>query len=125
MRDRLETFFKALSDHTRLRLINLMQDEEICVCSCVEVLNANQPKISRHLAYLKRAGLVAGRREGKWTHYRLVEPADPYAANILHELRDSLANNPDMQNDKARWTNHVATAAPQSQDAHQTATANR
>ena len=125
MRDRLEMFFKALADRTRLRLINLMSDEEICVCSCVEVLNTNQPKISRHLAYLKRAGLVAARRDGKWTHYRLVEPADPYAARILHELRDSLAGNPEMQTDKARWANHVANAAPQSQDARQTATANR
>ena len=125
MRVRLEIFFKALADRTRLRLINLMQDEEVCVCACVAVLNANQPKISRHLAYLKRAGLVAGRRDGKWTHYRLVEPADPYAAKILHELRDSLAHNPDMQNDKARWANHVANAAPLSQDAHQTATVNR
>lgn len=123
MRDRLEMFFKALADGTRLRLINLMQDEEICVCSCVEVLNANQPKISRHLAYLKRAGLVAARRDGKWTHYRLVEPVDPYAAKILHELRDSLAQNPEMQDDKARWSSmRGANAAQQSPDAHQSAT---
>lgn len=125
MRDRLEMFFKALADQTRLRLINLMANDEVCVCSCVAVLNANQPKISRHLAYLKRAGLVAGRRDGKWTHYRLVEPVDPYAAKILHELRSSLANNPEMQNDKARWANHVANAAPLSPDVHQSATANR
>lgn len=100
MQDRPEIFFKALADRTRLRLIHLLGDEELCVCSCVEVLKTNQPKISRHLAYLKRAGLVAARREGKRTHYRLVEPADPYAAKILNELRDSLAHNPEMQNDK-------------------------
>ncbi len=87
MHDDLETFFKALADRTRLRLIHLLGDEELCVCSCVELLKTNQPKISRHLAYLKRAGLVTARRDGKWTYYRLVEPADPYAAKILHELR--------------------------------------
>jgi len=87
MQDDLETFFKALADRTRLRLIHLLGDEELCVCSCVELLKTNQPKISRHLAYLKRAGLVTARRDGKWTYYRLVEPADPYAAKILHELR--------------------------------------
>ena len=87
MRADLESFFKALADRTRLRLIELLADEELCVCDCVEVLKTNQPKVSRHLAYLKRAGLVSARRDGKWTYYRLVEPADPCAAKILHELR--------------------------------------
>lgn len=67
----LTVFFAALSDPTRLRLLSLMKDREICVCYLQEVLNTNQPKISRHLAYLKRAGLVEARRDGKWTHYRL------------------------------------------------------
>jgi ArsR family transcriptional regulator len=70
MRD-LALFFAALSDPTRLRLLSLMKNREICVCYLQEVLKTNQPKISRHLAYLKRAGLVEARREGKWTHYRL------------------------------------------------------
>lgn len=121
----LEMLFKALADHTRLRLIHLLGDEELCVCSCVEVLNTNQPKISRHLAYLKRAGLVAARRDGKWTHYRLVEPTDPHAAKILHELRDSLASDPQMQYDKERWSKHCANAALQSPGAHQTVPANQ
>ena len=86
MHDDLETFFRALADRTRLRLIEMLGDEELCVCDCVQVLKTNQPKVSRHLAYLKRAGLVTARREGKWTYYRLAEPADPYAAKILHEL---------------------------------------
>lgn len=121
----LELLFKALADNTRLRLINLLGDEELCVCSCVKVLNTNQPKISRHLAYLKRAGLVATRRDGKWTHYRLLEPTDRNVARILQELRQSLANNPQMQTDKARWSTHAANAAQQSPDAHQTAAANQ
>jgi ArsR family transcriptional regulator len=91
MRADLETLFKALADRTRLRLIHLLGDEELCVCDCVEVLKTNQPKISRHLAYLRRAGLVSARRDGRWTYYRLVEPADPHAAKILHELRESLS----------------------------------
>jgi ArsR family transcriptional regulator len=72
MRD-LALFFAALSDETRLRLLNLMKNREVCVCYLQEVLKTNQPKISRHLAYLKRAGLVQGRRDGKWTHYRLAK----------------------------------------------------
>jgi ArsR family transcriptional regulator len=90
----IELLFKALADRTRLRLIHLLGDGEVCVCSFVETLNTNQPKISRHLAYLRRAGLVATRREGKWMHYRLVEPSDPQAAKIFRDLREWLAANP-------------------------------
>ena len=75
--------FKALADTTRLRLINLIGEDEVCVCFFVEVLKINQPKISRHLAYLRRAGVVSARRDGKWMHYRLIEPPDPHAANDL------------------------------------------
>ncbi len=97
-----ELLFKALADRTRLRVINLIGDDEVCVCFFVEVLNTNQPKISRHLAYLRRAGLVSTRREGKWMHYRLVEPPDAHAARIFSEVRGWLANNAEMQRDKAR-----------------------
>ena len=125
----LELIFKALADNTRLRLIHLLGDEELCVCSCVEVLRTNQPKISRHLAYLRRAGLVAARRDGKWTHYRLTQPNDTHVARIFSELRARLANEPQMQNDKARleiiMSKHVVNATPQSPDARQTAAANQ
>jgi len=94
--------FKALADPTRLRLINLMGDDEVCVCFFVEVLKINQPKISRHLAYLRRAGVVSARRDGKWIHYRLVEPPDEHAANIFREVRAGLANEPAMKNDRDR-----------------------
>jgi ArsR family transcriptional regulator len=99
---RIAFLFKALADHTRLRLINLIGDDEVCVCFFVEVLKINQPKISRHLAYLRRAGVVTARREGKWIHYRLVEPPDPHAANIFREVRAALPNDPAMKNDRAR-----------------------
>ena len=100
----IELLFKALADRTRLRVINVIGDDEVCVCFFVEVLNTNQPKISRHLAYLRRAGLVSPRREGKWMHYRLVEPPDAHAAKIFREVRAWLANSAEMQRDKARLT---------------------
>lgn len=98
----IELLFKALADRTRLRLINLMGEDEVCVCFFVEVLKTNQPKISRHLAYLRRAGVVSARRDGKWIHYRIVEPPESHAANIFREVRTGLANDPSMQSDRAR-----------------------
>ncbi len=98
----IELLFKTLADRTRLRLINLIGDDEVCVCFFVEVLKLNQPKISRHLAYLRRAGVVSARREGKWIHYRIVAPPDPRAANIFQEVRTWLANEPAMKSDRAR-----------------------
>lgn len=98
----LARFYRALADRTRLRLLNLMGETEICVCFLVEVLSMPQPKISRHLAYLRRAGLVAARREGKWMHYRLLPPPDPHASQAFEVMRDGLANDPEMQRDRAR-----------------------
>ena len=98
----LETFFLALADHTRLRLINLMGDDEICVCFLVEVLDETQSKISRHLAYLRRAGVVVARRDGKWMHYRVVAPQHPRAARVFAELRGWLAEEAAMRRDRAQ-----------------------
>ena len=66
--------FKALADHTRLRILNLLSRQELCVCQIVEVLGIGQSKASRHLAHLRNAGLVADRREGLWMHYSLARP---------------------------------------------------
>ncbi|MGH9530482.1 MAG: ArsR/SmtB family transcription factor, partial [Terriglobales bacterium] len=79
----LDQLFRALADPTRLRLLNLISEGELCVCYFVQILDAPQPKISRHLAYLRRAGIVAASREGKWMHYRLKWPANSCAADIL------------------------------------------
>jgi len=95
----LENLFSALADRTRLRLINLIGDSEVCVCFLVEILKINQPKISRHLAYLRRARVVTARREGKWMHYRLTEPPDEHAARIFREVRTSLSEHPEFQRD--------------------------
>ncbi|HXX18018.1 MAG TPA: metalloregulator ArsR/SmtB family transcription factor [Candidatus Acidoferrum sp.] len=98
----LDHLFRALADSTRLRLLNLIADREICVCYFVGILRVSQPKISRHLAYLRRAGIVAARREGRWMHYRLVIPADPVVAAILRATIESLRTRPEMQRDLAR-----------------------
>jgi ArsR family transcriptional regulator len=98
----LEQLFSALADATRLRLINLMADREICVCYFIEVIAAPQPKISRHLAYLRRAGIVGARRQGKWMHYRLIVPRESHAAAILKTTVEALRNNREMQRDRER-----------------------
>jgi len=98
----MERFFQALGDRTRLRLLNLMGEQEICVCYFVEVLGQPQPKISRHLAYLRSAGLVAARREGRWMHYRLVMPQHEGAAQIFRQTLAWLKEEKAMQTDRAR-----------------------
>ena len=99
---RIELLFKALADQTRLRVIHLLGSDELCVCSVVAALQASQPKVSRHLAYLRRAGLVEARREGKWMHYRIVEPADTHAAEVFREVRNGLTDNLQMRRDRER-----------------------
>mgnify|MGYP003347380314 CR=1 FL=1 len=97
-----ELFFAALADKTRLRLLNLMRQGEVCVCFMADTLQTNNPKTSRHLSYLKRAGLVSGRREGKWTHYSISPPKDPKAAELLNSTLDLLATDPSMTADRER-----------------------
>lgn len=98
----IDLLFRALADPTRLRLLNLIAGREICVCYFVEILGISQPKISRHLAYLRRAGVAAARRQGRWMHYRLVVPRDAVASSILQETLKHLRERPDMQDDFAR-----------------------
>lgn len=98
----MDLLFRALADRTRLRLLNLMGDDEVCVCFLVEALGMSQPKISRHLAYLRRAGTVTARRDGKWMHYRLSSQADSYATAVLSAVRAWLANDSAMQMDRSR-----------------------
>src|SRR6202000_1003319 len=98
----IERFFQALGDTTRLRLLNLMGDQEICVCYVVEILGQGQPKISRHLAYLRSAGIVEARREGKWMHYRIIMPPNIGAAQVLRQTLGWLRDEKLMQADRAR-----------------------
>jgi ArsR family transcriptional regulator len=97
-----DLFFRALADRTRLRLLHLMGEDEVCVCFFVEILKTNQPKISRHLAYLRRAGIVGARRQGPWMHYRIVEPPDGDAARVLKDTLAWLGNDREMQRDRER-----------------------
>jgi ArsR family transcriptional regulator len=98
----LATLFAALADRTRLRLLNLMNGREVCVCYFVEILKQSQPKVSRHLAYLRRAGIVRARREGKWMHYRIERPADAGVTAVLDATLASLASDREMQADLAQ-----------------------
>jgi ArsR family transcriptional regulator len=88
----LERVFQALADGTRLRVLGLLLSGEVCVCSLHESLGESQPKVSRHLAYLRRAGLVATRREGLWVHYRLADASDPVVATILQAVTHALGH---------------------------------
>src|SRR5438046_983642 len=94
--------FRALADHTRLRLLNLMGDDEVCVCFLVEALGVTQPKISRHLAYLRRAGIVTARREGKWMHYRLVPPPSHAGGEILEQALHAVGKDKRFKADRER-----------------------
>lgn len=107
----LALLFAALADRTRLRLLNLMDGKEVCVCYFVEILGQSQPKISRHLAYLRRAGIVAARREGKWMHYRIVAPKHAGAVRVLRETLAAFSEDKTMQADRTRL--NKACCAPQ------------
>ncbi|HEX8926628.1 MAG TPA: metalloregulator ArsR/SmtB family transcription factor [Terriglobales bacterium] len=106
-----ERIFQGLGDRTRLRLLNLIGESEVCVCYFVEVLDLPQPTISRHLAYLRRSGLVTARREGKWMHYRIAFPAYDCARQLLNTVLNCLAQDKAMQRDRERLGR--ACCAPQ------------
>ena len=105
----METLFMALADKTRLRLLNLMAEDEVCVCFFTGVLGDSQPKISRHLAYLRNADLVEARRDGKWMHYSIKWPEDEGMRSILRSTLTALADNHEMQQDKANYQNVCCT----------------
>jgi len=100
--DDLVSLFAALGDPTRLRLLSLMHGREVCVCYFVEILGQSQPKISRHLAYLRKVGLVHARRDGKWMHYSIHAPRNTQAAEILQATLQSCQSDTTMQSDLRR-----------------------
>ncbi|MFL6245787.1 MAG: ArsR/SmtB family transcription factor [Thermoanaerobaculia bacterium] len=97
----LEQLFQALGDRTRVRLLNLMTEGEVCVCFFVEVLAEPQPKISRHLAYLRSAGLVGARREAKWIHYGITPPEHPAVRRAFEAVLSTFAEDRELQRDRA------------------------
>lgn len=99
--ERLAEVFKALADETRLRLLALLADGEVCVCHLHGSLRLPQPTVSRHLAYLRKAGLVAARRDGVWMHYRLAD-LDPVIGATLDAALHALTHTPTAATDRQR-----------------------
>src|SRR4051812_49296611 len=97
---KLEHVFRALADPTRLRIVALLAGGEICVCHIHQSLRIPQPKASRHLAYLRRAGVVATRREGLWVYYRLADPADATVRTIVNAAIHTLGHVPTARGDQ-------------------------
>ena len=108
----LEGLFKALADRTRLRILGLLAAGEICVCEIYETLRIPQPKASRHLAYLRSAGLVQTRRKGLWVYYRLAEPADRLLAVVEQAARHALQHVGDVERDVARYQKKSGCCIP-------------
>ena len=108
----METLFNALADETRLRILGLLLTGEICVCDLHESLKIPQPKTSRHLAYLRRTGLVETRREGLWIHYRLGTLADPVLAAIVEAVHHGLAHTDTVQRDAQRLQKRNGCCVP-------------
>jgi len=108
----LETLFKALADDTRLRILGLLLGGEICVCDIHETLKIPQSKTSRHLAYLRRAGLVDARREGLWIRYRLAQPADPVLAAVADSVKHALTHVDAVQRDGGRLKKRTGCCVP-------------
>lgn len=105
--DTLETLFKALADSTRLRILGLLLDGEICVCHIHESLGLPQPKTSRHLAYLRRAGLVEARRDGLWVHYRLARMDDPVMQALVDAVGHAIGHLASGEKDRRRLARRV------------------
>jgi ArsR family transcriptional regulator len=94
--------FAALSDKTRLRLLNLLRSGERCVCDLVDGVVAPQPTVSRHLAMLRRAGLVRARKDGLWMHYRLADGAEELLEKLFGCLNEHSADCPEFPRDEKR-----------------------
>ncbi len=100
--------FKALSEEVRLRILALLQEGELCVCDLVTVLGLPQSTISRHLSYLRHAGLVQGERRGVWMYYRLAAGGDRLADDLLRLLADHLPSAGPVRRDRQVLAAHLA-----------------
>ena len=99
-----EVMFRACSDATRLRILNLLRaGGEVCVCDLVTTIGGPQPKVSRHLAYLRRAGLVAARKEGLWQYYSLAPARGALHRKLLDCLANCCTEMPEMTRDARRF----------------------
>ena len=98
----LDALFKGFADPTRIRILSLLAAGELCVCDIVEILGLPQPTISRHLAYLRRSGLVEATREWKFAHYRLAEPANAVHRNLVACVRSCFTGVPALDAERAQ-----------------------
>ena len=112
----METLFKALGDETRLRILGVLLTGEVCVCNIHESLKIPQPKASRHLAYLRRTGLVETRRDGLWIHYRLGRFSDPVLAAIVDAVRHGLTHVESVTRDAERLHKRTGCCIPTPND---------
>jgi ArsR family transcriptional regulator len=108
----MESLFKALADATRLRILGLLLAGEVCVCDIHESLKIPQSKASRHLAYLRRSGLVETRREGLWIHYRLATFDDPVLGTIGYAVRHALTHVDAVRRDGERLQKRTGCCVP-------------
>jgi ArsR family transcriptional regulator len=99
---RIHLMFRACSDPTRLRILGLLRGGELCVCDLVAVIGSPQPTVSRHLAYLRRAGLVLARRDGLWAYYRLAPASGKVHRALLDCLEHCAAELPRIARDAER-----------------------
>ena len=98
----VDVTFRAFSDWTRLRILNLLRGGELCVCDLTDILESSQPGISKHLAYLRKARLVIGRKDGLWSYYRLTPARDAFHKSLLESLAACVANAPELSRDTKR-----------------------
>lgn len=91
--------FRAFSDRTRLRILNLLRPGELCVCDLVRVIGVPQPKVSRHLAYLRKAGLVTSRKEGLWMYYELAPAKSDFHRKLIECLGCCFTDVPELAKD--------------------------
>jgi ArsR family transcriptional regulator, arsenate/arsenite/antimonite-responsive transcriptional repressor len=110
--DEMETLFRALGDSTRLRILGLLLTGEICVCDIHESLKIPQSKASRHLAYLRRSGLVDTRRAGLWIHYRLARVSDPVLAVLTEAVQHALTHVDVVKKDTERLQSRTGCCVP-------------
>jgi ArsR family transcriptional regulator len=103
--------FRALADETRLRILALLRDGEVCVCHIQGGLQLPQPTISRHLAYLRKSGLVEARRDGIWMHYTLADSVSPVIKAVLNASLHALTHAPTTERDMARMERERAATA--------------
>ena len=98
----ISRLFRALGDETRLRIIALLAHGELCVCHLEECLRVSQPKVSRHLAILRAAGVADSRRDGSWVYYRLAQQPDAECEQQLRSLVRTFAKRAVLRNDLER-----------------------